>query len=141
MTVVPSEFQHTTMSNASLFNPPSHSAPSVGVFRDLAFKDLDKITIKKKMIDAVFKRGLYSLKQRSDITFRLADKGGCIVILDRAAYVEEMNIILSDKDTYFPLGSNPNQKYKRELRVIIDEGFNKGIVNKKERFYLIHAFR
>lgn len=48
-----------------------------------------------------------------------------------------MNRILTEQDTYFPLGNNLTQKYKKELQVIVDKCFERGILNKKEKFYLI----
>lgn len=75
-------------------------APSLGVFRDLVNEDepyLSKLEALKKNVIAV----------------RPADKGGGTVILDHDSFNDEMNRILSDKDTYCPLPSNPTYKYKK----------------------------
>lgn len=59
------------------------------------------------------------------------DKAGGIVIL------KKMNRLFSDRSTYVPLASNPKAKFKRELKSLIDEGFQQVIQNKKERAYLV----
>lgn len=59
------------------------------------------------------------------------------MILDRNAYNIEMERLLSDSDTYQPLGSNPTSKYKKELAVIIERGYQKGITIKKRKSLFI----
>lgn len=47
----------------------------------------------------------------------------------------EMRRILSDADTYIPLAHNPTAKFKKELTTIVEAGFNKLLLNKKERSF------
>lgn len=49
--------------------------------------------------------------------------------------------IVDDRDTYTPLSRDPVVMYKRELEAIVDQGFQKGILNDKERLYLVPAHR
>lgn len=44
-----------------------------------------------------------------------------------------MTRLLSDRDTYLPLASNPTIKFKKELQALIDKGFEQGILNKKRK--------
>lgn len=78
-----------------------------------------------------------ALKNMNDIIVRPADKGGGIVILDKEAYTSEMRRILSDTETYLPLLYDPTAKYKRELEKLIDKGFSKDLINKKEKAFLV----
>lgn len=129
--------RHSGLRNASLFNPPGFMPPSISVFKELVLKDLDKLKIRKYYKDTRFHEGLESLKQRSDIIIRPADKGGGIVVMDKSSYVSEMNRILSDTDTYIPLSHDPIFKYKKELTGLIEVGFRNKLLNKKEKDFLI----
>ena len=44
-----------------------------------------------------------------------ADKGNCLVILDRTDYDEKMETLLSDRSTYLPVQKSPFFKVEREL--------------------------
>lgn len=68
---------------------------------------------------------------------RPADKGGGIVILDRCDYLMEMHRIVDDSETYTPLNRDPVGKYKKDLEIIVDRGFHSGILNKKEKLFLL----
>lgn len=68
------------------------------------------------------------MKSREDINVHPADKGGGIAVLDKMAYVDEMNRILSDVDTYIPLHNDLTTKYKKELAKIIDSNFRDNIL-------------
>lgn len=128
---------HSGLSNASLFNPPGNSAPNVAIFRDLVLKDLTNLRMKTVQPEYDVRIGIEALCRRKDIIIRPADKGGAIVILDKDSYNNEMQRILSDADTYLPLQSDPTLSFKRELKGLIDKGYNMGILNKKEREHLI----
>lgn len=65
------------------------------------------------------------------------DKGGGIVLLDKADYMGEMYKILSDQDTYREIPNNPTSKFKRELTNLITKGFDSLILNHNEKSFLI----
>lgn len=48
-----------------------------------------------------------------------------------------MHRILGDLDTYTPLISDPKVEYRKELEVLVQRGFEQGILNKKEKLYLV----
>lgn len=75
MRVTATDYQHSGLSNASLFNPPGALAPSIRVFRDVLLKDLDEMPIKKVRSNPVFSAGLDSLCDNKELVIRLADKG------------------------------------------------------------------
>lgn len=82
----------------------------------------------------------HHLKQicaRNDLVIRPADKGGGVLILNKADYLTEMNRLLSDITTYTKLANNPTVKFKKELKSLINEGFSLGILNKKEKTHLL----
>lgn len=52
-------------------------------------------------------------------------------MLDKTAYIAEMNIILSDTDTYVPLNHDSIFKYKNDLIKLIDQGFTQKLLDIK----------
>ena len=58
---IATDFRHTGLSNASLYNPPGGTAPSIKVFRDIVLRDLDRLPIKKTQSNHTLKAGLDSV--------------------------------------------------------------------------------
>lgn len=71
-----SEFHHSNLSNASLFNPPGALAPSLRVFRDVVLRDLELIKTKKIKMQRDLEAGLDSLCANKSLVIRPADKEG-----------------------------------------------------------------
>lgn len=67
------------------------------------------------------------------------DKGGGIVILDKQDYHSEMTKILSNAATYryVKLSKNPTVDFKKSLADLIDMGAQLGILDKKEKTFLV----
>lgn len=128
---------HSGLKNPSTFNPPVPTAPSIKVFRDMVLKDLEDLPSKRIYSDPRLNIGLKSLCERKDLVIRPADKGGGVVILDKTDYHGEMMRILSDSDTYCRLSGNPTTEYKKTLVELIDTGSQLGILDKKEKHYLV----
>lgn len=126
------DVQPSYLSNASLCNPPGGMASSVRVLRDVVLRDLDKVQVKNIKMQAHLDKGLQQLGDRKDIEIRPADKGGVIVVLDKSAYVAEINNILNDQDTYVPLRRDPVSSYKSVLEKLASRGHAQGIIIKKE---------
>lgn len=120
--------RHTNLSNAFLFNPPGFVAPSVQVFKELVVKD-----------PLAFKptRNKGAREIQNNIKQICGRNGGGIVILDKTHYTDELSRLTSDRFTYAPLPSNPTVKFRKELSALMDCGFQQGILNKKEKAYLI----
>lgn len=59
------------------------------------------------------------------------------MILDKGSYMQEMTRILSDTNTYTQLLMDPTIKFKRELKDLVEKGFDMGILNKKEKEHLV----
>lgn len=104
---VGSQFQHSGLSNAPLFNPPGVMAPSIRVFRDVVLRDLEDIKVKKFRMQKDLEVGLDSLCNNKSLVIHPADKGGGIVVLDRCDYLKEIHRILGDSETYIPLNRDP----------------------------------
>lgn len=137
MQVPPPEFKHTNLANATLFNPPGSLAPSIRVFCDVVLKDLEGIKVSKVRMQKDLENGLESLCSNKSLIIRPADKGEGIVILDRSDHLKEMHRIVEDTETYTLLNRDPIVRYKRDLEAIVDQGLHSGILNDKERLFLV----
>lgn len=74
--VMATEFVHSGLSNASLFNPPGTLVPSLRVFCDVLIRDLELMEVKKARMNKTLQEGLDSLCNNKDLVIRPADKGG-----------------------------------------------------------------
>ena len=72
------------------------------------------------------RKALTNLKKNKDITIIQADKGKCVVVMNKEQYVRETSKLLEDTKTYRPLDSDPTKKLKgrlqRKLRALKKEG-------------------
>lgn len=133
-----SDVQHFNLANASLFNPPGRLTPSVQVFRDVLLRDLGNIRLKKTHLTKSLQSGLDQLCENKEIIIHPADEGGGIVILNKSDYLKALNHLVGDTDTYVPLPADPRPLYKKKLENV-DKGFISGIINKKEKAFLVPA--
>lgn len=62
-----------------------------------------------------------------DVAIKSADKGGGIVPQNRTVYVEEANILLSDKATYVKLNKDPTADFAKEADLLISTTFKDDI--------------
>lgn len=58
-------------------------------------------------------------------------------MLKKEDYLEEMRNLLSDRHTYKILKKDPTDQYKKLLNQLVQEGFRKGLINEKEKDFLI----
>lgn len=59
--------------------------------------------------------------------------------MDRCDSLKDMHQIVDDRETYTTLNRDLFAKYKKELEVIVDTVFRKGILNDKERLFLVSS--
>lgn len=102
----------------------------MNMFRDLIRNDLDKLNLRRSPSNLAFDIGLKKLCENKDPIIRSADKGGSIVILDKADYLQEMSRIFGDRKMYGLLRNNPTCVYRKELTTHIDKGFKALILEK-----------
>lgn len=72
------------------------------------------------------------LKDNKDLVIRLADKGGSVVLLNAGLHSCLNKQILSDQVTYSRLQPDPTDTFKRDLAIVLEEGFRLGVFSKKE---------
>ena len=62
-----------------------------------------------------FRKSLNELKSDPDLHITKADKSNSVVILDKSQYLEKMNEILADENTYISLNKNPLENVIKEF--------------------------
>ena len=61
------------------------------------------------------------LSENGNLTIKAADKGGKIVIMDSADYIEHCELLLNDREFYEKLDANPTLTYTKEVKQKIDD--------------------
>lgn len=90
--------------------PLGNLHPSLSVFRDLLTKDSEDIQIKNREI----LEGIQSLCNRNNLVIGPSDKGGRILLPNKADYIRELEKIVSDYKTYQLMNKDPTYFKKEE---------------------------
>ena len=76
------------------------------------------------------------LSENRNLTIKGADKGGKIVIMDTADYIEHCELLLNDREFYEKLDANPTLIYTKEVKQKIDDMLKNNYIMKQEYNYL-----
>ena len=76
------------------------------------------------------------LSENRNLTIKGADKGGKIVIMDTADYIEHCELLLNDREFYEKLDANPTLIYTKEVKQKIDDMLKNNYIMKQEHNYL-----
>ena len=76
------------------------------------------------------------LSENRNLTIKAADKGGKIVIMDTADYIEHCELLLNDREFYEKLDANPMLIYTTEVKQKIDDMLKTSYITKQEYNYL-----
>lgn len=69
------------------------------------------------------------LKTNDDILVTKADKGQVTVVMNRAEYVEKMNVLLNDQSTYKKLNKDPVNRVRMTVNELVKSWHEKDIVD------------
>ena len=109
------------------------------MFKGLVLRDLDHLKPKKNVSVKHIQEGIDMLEKRKNIIIRPADKGGGVVILNKAFYHGQISDMLADKSTYSLLEQDPSHAYRQQLHVLVKKGSKLGVLTVKEQNYLTPA--
>ena len=126
----------------STFSPPASAMPpEVLAFENAVLKDISEIdpfllhtfhnTSKEEFA------ALEALGRNPDLVIKPADKGGAVVIMNRAAYQIECKRLLSDTRTYRPLTSDPSPDLRATITSLAEHALANGWISKRECDFLV----
>ena len=96
--------------------------------------DMKQSTVEKKPYNNLTKNeleALNELRNRDDLIFTKADKGGALVIIDVKDYILEANRQLNDTQFYQQLTGDPTQIYSERINSTIDRFQSEGLLTNK----------
>jgi len=75
-------------------------------------------------------------RDNHNLIFSKADKGNITVVLDKEHYINEMNDLLKDINTYMIVNKNPIKSIERDLNNFLKVWLHKGYISKQQFFKL-----
>lgn len=94
-------------------------------------KNLEKNKFVQKNISKEQQQALSYLERNDSIIIKPADKGGAIVVMDKVKYDNEVQRQLMDTRFYEKFKCDPTKRFTKELRFLLEEGFNNGDISVK----------
>ena len=120
----------------SLKPKSSHWTPPPGKFGSLDYyitkcrSEVNRLNFKQRPVTDNLtpeeRAALISLRQRSDIVIKPADKGGAVVVWDRNLYLQEADRHLSDTSFYEKLDRDFTMDYNKTICAVVKEAITKG---------------
>jgi len=83
------------------------------------------------------RQAMKQLKEDPTIVIVPADKGKCLVVMDKGEYIEKMEERLNDANTYKRIDNDPTKEIKEEVSTVLKEIKEKGEIDQKEYLQLI----
>lgn len=123
-----SAITHSGMANASLFNPSNTQAPNLNVFQDLILKDLDKLN-PNMTLNWVWN---LCVTGRTQLCARRT-KGVPLSFQTRHPTLQKWQEFCPTLKPTPVLSMDHTIQFKRELKSLITKGFDRGILNQKEK--------
>jgi predicted GIY-YIG superfamily endonuclease len=128
-----------TFRKKSNWTPPKSSIPNLEAFINSVENDTSRhinhtnkySNLTKEETDA-----LHSLKSRTDIIIKPADKGSAVVVMNREDYISEASRQLSDARFYQKLDHDPTLEYAKIITNVIDEAYQSGHIDQQTKNYL-----
>ncbi|XP_056386790.1 uncharacterized protein LOC130282519 isoform X2 [Hyla sarda] len=129
----------STLTPRSCKFPPLSFCSNIDLFVQLVSRDIEKLkpTTEVKNCTVAQNRAIQELKQMKDVLFKPSDKGGNVVVWPSTLYEKEALRQLRDQNCYKKLTFNPTLKFQAELKDILLNAQEKGIISPKEVDYLL----
>jgi hypothetical protein len=123
-----------------LWNPPKRKcSPAISGYTNFLQKEIKKLIKINKIKHNISKKeriALKSLREDTNILIQKADKGGSIVILNTLDYVNKIDIMLSDVNTYTETAAVDLVKAKSCADSIILNLYANDFISKKQKNFL-----
>ena len=79
---------------------------------------------------------LNTLRSRTDIIIKPADKGSAVVVMDRQQYIDEAHRQLHNSTNYTCLDSDPTGNFLKEIQLVLDDMRSRDQLSKKAHKFL-----
>ena len=125
----------------NLYFNPNHETPLnlqryISVVKKEVTELLKKPNYQEPNLTSDERLKLRYLSENRNLTIKAADKGGKIVIMDTADYIEHCELLLNDREFYEKLDANPTLIYTKEVKQKIDDMLKNNYITKQEYNYL-----
>lgn len=138
---------YSSLKPKSVFYPAQSKGPYLESFYRVVYADFLKLCQSSSRVPPHIHnlspseiQALDSLIHTSDVIIKSADKGGGIVLLNKADYIKEANRLLSNKTTYRKLKKDPTIDFTIEVNVIVKSALERGVINKTEASFFTKSF-
>ena len=122
------------------FNPNHETPLNLQIYISIVKKEITELLKKPNYQQSSLKSDerlkLRYLSENRNLTIKGADKGGEIVIMDTADYIEHCELLFLDKEFYEKLDANPTLIYTEEIKRQIDDMLKNNYITKQEYNYL-----
>jgi hypothetical protein len=129
---------------SSGWTPPSGQDVGLDTYRTLTQLELMTNLKKKPLYRCNLKKeelaAMKELTAEKSIIIKPADKGGCIVIMDRTDYINEGLRQLQNPQHYRRLQVDPTDGFTKDINNIITQAFHNDIIDSKTKKNLITKF-
>ena len=101
----------------STWNPPKRNH-HLEIFLEKVCSNIKQIDLNRHVdnLSANERHALRDLRNNPNIVIKPADKGSAVVVLDRAAYVQEGLRQLNNRNAYQPIKSDPTPKHTKTIQ-------------------------
>lgn len=138
------EVAHTGFKPKSTFFPSAFKGPYVETYYQATYRDLLNLCNTKSSsppnLSSAERTAISTLKNNNLLVIKQADKGGSLVIQDRTDYEKEAQRLLSDQKTYAVLRGDPLPGFQVELKSLVEEAANDGVLCKREKQFLCPTY-
>lgn len=134
-TYTPSTLHFLNKPKRNQISKPSRE-PVINAYVDMLRHDFQSIRkqrpkLKRDNLSTDERKALISLKNRTDIVIKPADKGGAVVIQDLESYVAEGYRQLNDDKFYTKLDSDLTAQHEMQVNNLIDQLHSQGEINEE----------
>ena len=106
-----------------------------------AKKAFEKSSESQKNKFRILTPAMHDLRNDESIVVLPADKGKCLVVMDKQEYIQKMEDKLKDQTTYKPINEDPSEELKENLCSLIDKIREKGELPKDSLYYKLRPTR
>ena len=122
------------------YNPSKYPSSALSSYISAIKSDVVDLLKKpphhKSNMSAEERASLSSLASRKDIKIQPADKGGKVVVMNHAQYVEKCEEDLANKSFYEKLNKDPTAEYREEIEELVQKMEDENMISDSDREFL-----